>query len=61
MITDGVSDAVNKMKKLLNLRDSARGGFHDNGEDFPPEYRTDKFGKVEIPPRRKGKQNNKKI
>lgn len=60
MITDGVSDAVNKMKELLNLRDSARGGFHDNGEDFPPEYRTDKFGKVEIPPEEKASKTTKK-
>ncbi|WP_196301910.1 hypothetical protein, partial [Streptococcus pneumoniae] len=48
MIVNGTEDAIDKIKELLDLQDSARGGFKDNGEDFPPEYKTDKFGKVEI-------------
>ena len=60
MIVNGTEDAIDKIKELLDLQDSARGGFKDNGEDFPPEYKTDKFGKVEIPPEEKASSTKKK-
>ena len=46
MITDGVSDAINKVKELLNLRDSARGGNFSGNQGADIQITpTDQFGR----------------